>query len=50
VLATATRMSGPPLVLNQRYLGTSEFGRCRSYVEGPVSEVIFANGFEGSAP
>lgn len=50
VLATATRMSGPPLVLNQRYLGTSEFGRCRSYVEGPVSEAIFANGFEDSAP
>jgi len=47
ILATATRMSGPPLALNQRYLGTSEFGRCRQFAEAALSDEIFANGFEG---
>ncbi len=50
ILATATRMSGPPLVLNQRYLGTSEFGRCRQFAEAALSDEIFANGFEGEQP
>lgn len=45
IMATATRLSGPPNnpLVPPRNLGTSEFGRCRLY---QVSDVIFANGFD----
>ncbi len=48
IVATATRMSGAPLQLNQRYLGTSEFGRCRLYAAGAITTELFSNGFEAA--
>lgn len=47
ITATATRLSGPPLVGAYRHLGTSEFGRCRQYTAGSINDTIFADGFEG---
>jgi hypothetical protein len=46
VMATATRLSASPLLLAPfRDLGTSEFGRCRSFVFG-IGDRIFADGFQ----
>lgn len=46
VTATATRLSGPPLLGNYRHLGTSEFGRCRQYTAGALPSALFSDGFE----
>lgn len=48
--ATATRLSGPPLLGSFRHLGTSEFGRCRQYAAGSGPDAMFADGFEAKAP
>ena len=48
--ATATRLSGPPLLGSFRHLGTSEFGRCRQYAAGTGPDPLFSNGFEELAP
>jgi parallel beta-helix repeat protein len=50
ITATATRLSAPPLLLTYRHLGTSEFGRCRTYVAGSGPDPLFSNGFEAQAP
>lgn len=46
ITATATRLSGAPLIGAYSHQGSSEFGRCRQYTEASVGGPIFANGFE----
>jgi parallel beta-helix repeat protein len=50
IVATATRLSGPPLQGAYRHLGTSEFGRCQQYQAGTGPDTLFSNGFEGEGP
>ncbi len=50
VVATATRLSGPPLLGNYRHLGTSEFGRCRQYTAGMGPDLLFSDRFRYEAP
>lgn len=50
ITATATRLSGPPLLGAYRHLGTSEFGRCRQYVAGTGPDAMFSDSFEAQAP
>lgn len=49
IVATATRLSGPPLIGTYSHLGTSEFGRCRQYAAGAGPDRMFANGFEAAS-
>jgi len=47
ITSTATRLSGAPGLLSAyRHLGTSEFGRCRTFVAGAIPEPLFKDGFE----
>jgi len=48
ITSTATRLSGSPSIFAgaSQSWGTSEFGRCRTFVAGSLPELLFKDGFE----